>query len=586
MPRLSPAQEVLSKHFNEFASEEYPGLPLDDVFEMYAATQLLKHRNLGDEEVVYGVVDGSDDGGIDGFYTFLNGVLVQEDHPALDPANARNIGEQPLIDVVITQSKNTDTWSEQVWDKLNSSLNLLLDNTRKLQSLEPIFRNKVLERVGIYRQLSENLATRFPRTSFSVHYVSRAPMANISARQVEKESQVKALVESYLTPGSEVLVEHVGAERLYEIAGTSHSEPGELRFRNVIREQNSYLGVASIDDYLAFVRDPSGELREDLFESNVRDFEGHNPVNRSIRDTLRTDDDGTEFWWQNNGVTVLGRQVSAPQQTLTIDQPLIVNGLQTTHVIDAADRSGTMSKSRRQQGIVVRVIEAGDEQIRDKVIGGTNRQTSVPGPALFASDEMQRQLERYFLVHDWYYERRKNQYKNQGKPAAQRVSINLLAQAAIALRLGRPDDARARPSSILTRAGGYEEVFEANVAPEVYLRSVQLLGRVSEFLKTQAAKEIINDFSNVRFYLLVGVAMQSVRAKEFTSLKFDHNYVRIKSDVSDRLLLNVLARLKAILEHYASKNSAMTRDAIFKNAEFRTLYLGNITKSGPIQSIN
>lgn len=582
MTRPSPAQVVLNRHFREFAEEEYSGRDLDEVFEIYVAGQLLKQRNLNDEELNYGLVDGSDDGGIDAFYTFLNGTLVQLDHPALEPGYARRNGDQPLIDVVVLQSKNSESWSETAWEKMNSSLSALLDNARPLDELEPLFRPAVLEQVGIYRQLAENLATRFPQTSFTVQYVTRAPAANIAPRLTEKADQLQRLIESYLTPGSKVTVEHVGVERLYEIAGTSHSAPGTLRFRNIIREQDSYIGVASIDDYLSFVRDEKGELREDLFESNVRDYEGDNTVNRSIRETLR-EDDGTEFWWQNNGVTVLGRRVEAPQLTLTIDQPLVVNGLQTTHVLDAAQRSGTMNERRREQGILVRVIVAAEEGIRDKVIGGTNRQTRVPSPALFASDELQRDIERFFLAHDWYYERRKNQYKNQGKPASRRVSINLLAQTTISLLLGHPDDARARPSTILTREGGYEAVFPPTVSKEAYLRAVQLLSRVSEFLRTPAAKAILNDYSNTRFYMLVGAAMKAVGASDFSALHFAQNSRRVPESMPDQDLMPVMMRLRELVEFYEESHPDATRDAIFKNAEFRAFYLRNIaTKGAPV----
>ena len=173
-------------------------------------------------------------------------------------------------------------------------------------------------------------------------------------------------------------------------------------------------------------------------------------VNEAIAATLATQEDA-EFWWLNNGVTILGTEVDGSQLTLAISQPLIVNGLQTTVVLDRAQKDGTLVPTRLDDGLVVRVIETDDEDTRDKVIAGTNRQTQVPSIALYATRRLQRDIERFLLVHRWYYERRKNRYKNQGKPAKRRITLNLLAQAMITLMLGAPDVARARPSTLLGR---------------------------------------------------------------------------------------------------------------------------------------
>lgn len=52
--------------------------PLDtgERFEFFAFQQILKSFDLTREELDVGWVDGKDDGGIDGFYTFVNGLLV------------------------------------------------------------------------------------------------------------------------------------------------------------------------------------------------------------------------------------------------------------------------------------------------------------------------------------------------------------------------------------------------------------------------------------------------------------------------------------------------------------------------------
>ena len=60
-----------------------------------------------------------------------------------------------------------------------------------------------------------------------------------------------------------------------------------------------------------------------------------------------------------------------------------------------------------------------DAPTRDQVIRATNRQTAVSDASLRATDDVQRQIENYFLTKGWYYDRRKNFYKNEGKGSLQ-----------------------------------------------------------------------------------------------------------------------------------------------------------------------
>ena len=50
-------------------------------FESFAFSEILKPFDLTEKELQNGIVDGSDDGGIDGFYIFVNGV------PIIDSSN-------------------------------------------------------------------------------------------------------------------------------------------------------------------------------------------------------------------------------------------------------------------------------------------------------------------------------------------------------------------------------------------------------------------------------------------------------------------------------------------------------------------
>jgi hypothetical protein len=59
---------------------------------------------------------------------------------------------------------------------------------------------------------------------------------------------------------------------------------------------------------------------------------GLNRVNEDIRDTLK-DAASPDFWWLNNGVTVLATAASVIGNSIHMDDIQIVNGLQTTESI-------------------------------------------------------------------------------------------------------------------------------------------------------------------------------------------------------------------------------------------------------------
>lgn len=62
--------------------------------------------------------------------------------------------------------------------------------------------------------------------------------------------------------------------------------------------------MAGLTAYNKFIRDDHGNMRRYLFDSNVRDFLGENRVNQEIMASLE-EADSPEFWWLNNGITIL-----------------------------------------------------------------------------------------------------------------------------------------------------------------------------------------------------------------------------------------------------------------------------------------
>jgi hypothetical protein len=151
--------------------------------------------------------------------------------------------------------------------------------------------------------------------------------------------------------------------------------------------------------------------------------------------------------------------------------------------------------------LLVRIIVTSEIATRDQIIRATNRQTNVTDASLRATDEVQRNIESYFLTKGWYYDRRKNYYKNEGKEASKIVGIPLLGAAMTAMGLSRADKARGKPSSLLKNDEDYRQVFHPGIDLEVYFWAAKTQKRVNDFLYSDIAGATQAEKNNLKFHL-------------------------------------------------------------------------------------
>lgn len=477
-------------------------LPDDVAFEVFAAATVLNGHNLSDEEVEAGRIGGGQDGGLDAVYTFLDGSLLSEDSDVYDdgfkPSEVRKGADLSLW---LVQAKRSEGFGEDAFDKVVASTKKLLDLNFTDEQLSGLYSPDVIARVRLFTRAWTVLSIRSPRISITFAYVSRGDTGALSSGVVQKSADVRDELRK-LVPGSEVEVRTVGAKELWELASATPEYDLQLRFRDYISEGDSYAGLVSLPEYFRFLSDESGALRGHLFDWNVRDFQGAVTVNRQMQATLEADD-RRDFWWLNNGVTILCSAVNiGGEKTFTLSGVQIVNGMQTSHAIhDVLTATGADLDRHKRRSVQVRVIKTLDEATRDDVIRATNSQTKVPDASLHATEDLHRQIESHFVAKGWYYDRRKNFYKNAGKPADKIISIPTLGQAVMAIGLSRPDDARARPSTLLNNEADYAAVFSATLSLEVYLWIATVQRRVDSLLLSEGVGADASTRTNTRFYI-------------------------------------------------------------------------------------
>ena len=169
----------------------------------------------------------------------------------------------------------------------------------------------------------------------------------------------------------------------------------------------SYLGFIDYNEYLKLITDENGDIRRSVFYDNVRDFQGDNPVNHEMAETMNIDPN--KFVIFNNGVTVICKKLSYLRNKFTLSDYQIVNGCQTSHVL--FNNKDVITEGLQ---IPIKIIETENDDTVNQIIKATNRQTQVSDEQLIALNEFHRKLEAFYATFNGtnrlYYERRSKQY--------------------------------------------------------------------------------------------------------------------------------------------------------------------------------
>lgn len=140
---------------------------------------------------------------------------------------------------------------------------------------------------------------------------------------------------------------------------------------------------------------------------------------------------------------------------------------------------------------------------------------NIPDTSLRATDVMQRDLEDFFKKSSWYYDRRKNYYKNAGKPADKIIGIPYLAQSIAAILLKEPHKARGRPTSIIKQDDDYKKVFNPSVDLRVYLNIAKAMKKVEDYLRDRGGRFAVPEKTNFRFHVAMITIMHAVKKKDY-----------------------------------------------------------------------
>lgn len=504
---------------------------LDDqlIFELFSISQILKDKYIDFDDIENSIVDGGNDGGIDSIIILLNDMNLNTIEELMEIKNNDELNQKTELEIYIIQIKESNTFGEQVFNTLSITIQDIFDYGKEYEHLIKIYNPLLVDRILLLRKSLNEVMITSDKVTIKVIYISKGNTSQISGGVRNKAEWIEnILIEKSLIEKS--LVEYYGADELRKI----YIEPEEnelilnykANFSSTFDGSSNlgYIISVNLVDYFKFVTKDDGKIRESIFENNIRHFQGKVTVNKGIMETLKYENN-IEFWWLNNGITMLANEIiPLPDNKLRVKNIQIVNGLQTTFCIYDHFKDLHREELSDNRSVFIKVIKTNDEKIMDKIIYSTNSQTAVRPADLRATDELQRDIENYYLSKGYYYDRRKNYYKNKKKERSKIFNIAKTAQYIETLLFKRPYSARANPTSLLKSDDNYKKIFNREINIDAYLKACLFFVETNQYIKTKINdNDIFNDrygasMRNLSFHIMLVSG-----ALYFDNFHFDDN---------------------------------------------------------------
>lgn len=544
-------------------------LAQSEIFELFALSQIHKDRNITFENIENSIVDGGNDGGIDSLMVFIDEEYVEN----IDDLENFNFTNKTKSKFIISQCKKENSFKEGPLDKLITTIPILFDLEKTPTALLSRFNADLVNQTLLLTEVWQK--TAIGGGSISVNYIYTANASEIEINDVfkQKVQQLKEITEKSLST-KEISFTNYSSKELLELYQKQKSNRLSIEFKDRPLSTDyddygiGYIGTVKLAKYKEFLTSESNEIRDDLFESNIRHFQGLVDVNKKIKSTVENQTN-EDFWWLNNGITIIAEEPKEVGKILSIENIQIVNGLQTSYSI-YNNHNQDLNDNR---SVLVKVVINKNKETTDHIIASTNSQNPVSATLLRATEPIQRDLELFFLNENYYYDRRKNYYKNQGKPATKIFSIQYTAQSIQTLLFNDPHSARATPTSLLKKDISYNKIFNPNKNFLGYLNCCLINKKVHNFWLKYQGTEIRIKTSNFKFHLSLLLVKRFFSSKTTT---FNQILELDLTELNEDHFNSSITQLSKTIDNYLEENQNTNLINIAKSNSFTEYLLENL----------
>lgn len=456
---------------DEYLSQGLPSAKVDEVFEYFTTEQILKDYAFSKEQLLSGSVDGRNDGGIDEFFVLVNGHLAERIPSDFWPkSNAE-------LEVYLITCKHDASFKQAPITTMIPSLIELFDFTIPSKALTDSYNEPLLKKRDLFISTYRRLAVALVKFDIHIIYACRGDEI-IESNIQTKADQVETICQEFFSDCTATF-SFWGNSKLLAKYRENPNSSLELVYDQCVTQDGQYVILAKLRNYCKFISDAKGKLNRHLFDSNVRDYLGLNPVNADILKSLKNSM-GPNFWWLNNGITIIGTQAHIVGNSISIQNVQIVNGLQTSESI--FNYFSNNSDESDQRSVLVKILITKDSDTSKSIIYATNNQTNVNVTALRATDKLQQDIEDVLKAHGIYYDRRTNYYHNQGIPESAIITPLALAAGYICLFYKNPYIATSLKQKFMRDDFKYKQVFSEKTDLNVWYPIAYLIKKTDEIL--------------------------------------------------------------------------------------------------------
>jgi hypothetical protein len=214
-----------------------------------------------------------------------------------------------------------------------------------------------------------------------------------------------------------------------------------------------------------------------LLQRNIRRYLGlhENRVNSAIHRTLTEPQSRENFYFFNNGITIICKSfrhnaLQGANYQLKLEDMQIINGGQTCKTIQQTLNNSDLFADYQNTYVMVRVYElAADDQSQNFVTDityATNSQNPVDLRDLHSNDELQKQLE--IGVNDLGYTYKRQ--REQGISGSSVITSTIVAEAVLAIWRGKPHQAKFLRKEHFGKL--YEEIFKSLNAAQAIIATL------------------------------------------------------------------------------------------------------------------
>lgn len=285
-------------------------------------------------------------------------------------------------------------------------------------------------------------------------------------------------------PANRVAFEHVNHDILIQILQSTQPIKETIQFSGKAVDESFdfsrvFIGKVAVTE-IARIMESHGDR---LLERNIRRYLGlhGNRVNLGIRQTLEDERERSNFFFYNNGITLICKQfnhnaLQPGDHKVRVEGLQIINGGQTCKTIQAVvAHIGSEANDLDKAFVLVRLYEIAGEDPRSfvhTITYATNSQNPVDLRDLRSNDPIQKQLE--LAMKELGYEYRRQRGESTVRPSD--VSSGITAAAVLSVWRRRPQQARFMSGEHFGRL--YDELFEDLNAAQAM--TAVLLYRIAE----------------------------------------------------------------------------------------------------------